>query len=166
MSVVTSLSLLTLLPLVTSHIHPHARSAKKSESAEEVKNHLELELESFNSDSLEKMTEEERDYHYFRLHDFDKNDLLDGLEVLKAMSHTHGTNSKGEIPPEEHLEGTSFDDMVVMIDKVDIDNIQNLNNCNPYVQVLEKDDVNKDGFLSYSEFVAGRRREEKLQNDN
>ena len=30
------------------------------------------------------MTEEERDYHYFRLHDYDQNDKLDGQEILKV----------------------------------------------------------------------------------
>ena len=115
MSVV--ISLVSLLPLVTSHIHPHARSNKKSGTAEDIQSHLELELETFNFDSIKNMTEEERDYHYFRLHDFDKNDLLDGLEVLKAMSHTHAKNNKDEEDPDQ-LEESSFDDMVVMIDKV------------------------------------------------
>merc|ERR1711874_378375 len=131
-------SLTSLLALVNSHIHPHARSAKKMETPEEARNHLELELESFNFTSVENMTHEERDFHYFRLHDFDKNDLLDGLEVLKAMSHSHA-----KIMKEEADIDSSFDEMVGMIDKV-----------------LERDDANKDGFLSYSEFVAGRRREE------
>ena len=94
MSVV--ISLVSLLPLVTPHIHPHARSNKKSGTAEDIQSHLELELETFNFDSIKNMTEEERDYHYFRLHDFDKNDLLDGLEVLKAMSHSHAKNNKDE----------------------------------------------------------------------
>ena len=34
------------------------------------------------------------------------------------------------------------------------------------IQVLEEDDLNKDGFLSYSEFVAGRRRSLKEENSN
>ena len=165
MSVV--ISLVSLLPLVTSHIHPHARSNKKSGTAEDIQSHLELELETFNFDSIKNMTEEERDYHYFRLHDFDKNDLLDGLEVLKAMSHSHAKNNKDEEDPDQ-LEESSFDDMVVMIDKVNEYNIHRISNniCTLYCQVLEKDDVNKDGFLSYSEFVAGRRREEKDLNDH
>ena len=119
LSLLLPLSLTSLLALVNSHIHPHARSAKKMETPEEAKNHLELELESFNFDSVENMTEEERDYHYFRLHDFDKNDLLDGLEVLKAMSHTHTKmNKEDDVNQEESLEESSFEEMVDMIDKV------------------------------------------------
>ena len=68
---------------------------------------------------MENMTEEERDFHYFRLHDFDKNDLLDGLEVLKALSHSHAQIIKEEADTEEkHLLENSFDEMVEMIDKV------------------------------------------------
>ena len=115
------ISMVSLVPLVTAHIHPHARSAKKSGTAEDIQSHLELELESFNFDSIKNMTEEERDYHYFRLHDFDKNDLLDGLEVLKAMSHTHAKDNKDD---PDQLEESSFDDMVVMIDKVNEYNIE------------------------------------------
>ena len=58
------------------------------------------------------MTEEERDFHYFRLHDFDQNNLLDGLEVFKALVHEHGSGEGGEEPKQ------NFDDIVEMIDKV------------------------------------------------
>ena len=116
-AVVLLLTSLSALSLVTSHIHPHARSGKKVETAET--NHLreELELESFNFTSVENMTVEERDFHYFRLHDFDKNDLLDGLEVLKALSHSHAKIIKEEAEKKNLFE-SSFDEMVEMIDKV------------------------------------------------
>merc|ERR1711874_764203 len=131
-------SLTSLLALVNSHIHPHARSAKKMETPEEARNHLELELESFNFDSVENMTEEERDFHYFRLHDFDQNDLLDGLEVFKALVHESHSSEGAGSEQGGGVQKQYFDDIVEMIDKV-----------------LEQDDANKDGFLSYSEFVAG-----------
>ena len=115
------LLLASLFTLVTSHIHPHARSGKKVETAETDHLREELELESFNFTSVENMTEEERDFHYFRLHDFDKNDLLDGLEVLKALSHSHAQIIKEEADTEEkHLLENSFDEMVEMIDKVTV----------------------------------------------
>lgn len=31
--------------------------------------------------------EEEMDYHYFNMHDFDRSGSLDGLEMLYAMNH-------------------------------------------------------------------------------
>ena len=109
---------------------------------------------------MENMTEEERDFHYFRLHDFDQNDLLDGLEVFKALihEHEHGSGDGGEGEGGEPKQ--NFDDIVEMIDKVHTQRLSDFE-CDfktESLQVLEQDDANKDGFLSYSEFVAGRRR--------
>lgn len=129
----------TLLPLSYLHLHPHARTKRSEDKIEEDKAHLSEELEAaFSREVIENMTAEERDYHYFRIHDFDKNDLLDGLEVFKAIIHEHEHDTNNT---EEDATNKSFDDIVEMIDKV-----------------LEEDDTNKDGFLSYSEFAAGRRR--------
>ena len=130
--------LATILPPSFLHLHPHARTKRSEEKIEEDKVHLSEELEAaFSREAIENMTTEERDYHYFRIHDFDKNDLLDGLEVFKAIIHEHEHDTNYT----EDVTNKSFDDIVQMIDKV-----------------LEEDDTNKDGFLSYSEFVAGRRR--------
>ena len=127
MSVVV-LVLTSLSAQVLAHIHPHARSGsgKKVETAESDHLREELELESFNFTSVENMTQEERDFHYFRLHDFDKNDLLDGLEVLKAMSHSHGKIIEEEAD-------SSFDDMVEMIDKVSAVKISAENKQSVYI---------------------------------
>ena len=35
------------------------------------------------------MTDRELQFHYFKLHDFDNNNLLDGLEIVKAVKHNH-----------------------------------------------------------------------------
>ena len=69
---------------------------------------------------MENMTEEERDFHYFRLHDFDQNDLLDGLEVFKALVHGHGSHSSEGAGSEQDggVQKQNFDDIVEMIDKV------------------------------------------------
>lgn len=130
---------LLMVTAVAAHLHPHARS-KRSDKEEAEVEHLKEELEErFSEQEVANMTEEERDYHYFRLHDFDNNDLLDGLEVFKALIHEHEDGNNQDTGNEGVKK--SFDDIVEMID-----------------QVLEEDDADKDGFLSYSEFVAGRRR--------
>ena len=33
------------------------------------------------------MSDEEKNFYYFKLHDFDNNDSLDGLEMLHAVTH-------------------------------------------------------------------------------
>lgn len=35
------------------------------------------------------MTEEELEFHYFKLHDYDNNNKLDGVEIVKAITHFH-----------------------------------------------------------------------------
>ena len=39
--------------------------------------------------SKEEMTEEELEFHYFKLHDYDNNNKLDGVEIGKALTHFH-----------------------------------------------------------------------------
>lgn len=36
------------------------------------------------------MTDEEKSFYYFKIHDTDNNDNLDGLEMIKAAIHRHG----------------------------------------------------------------------------
>ena len=38
------------------------------------------------------MTEEELQFHYFKLHDYDNNNKLDGIEIINAMTHYHKGN--------------------------------------------------------------------------
>ena len=40
----------------------------------------------------DQMTEEELQFHYFKLHDYDNNNMLDGIELTSAITHFH----KGE----------------------------------------------------------------------
>lgn len=36
------------------------------------------------AEAIAKMTPEELEFHYFSAHDYDRNSLLDGLEMLKV----------------------------------------------------------------------------------
>ena len=40
----------------------------------------------------DQMTDEELQFHYFKLHDYDNNNMLDGIELVSAITHFH----KGE----------------------------------------------------------------------
>jgi len=116
------------------------------------------------------LTPEEMEFHYFKMHDFDNNSMLDGLEILQAISHVlpmpdeeHETldlttprngekyqhqNPHKKLTPEE-LKKQMDEDFNYYIELID--------------KVLEEDDMNKDGYLSYFEYVVGRRREEKKE---
>lgn len=46
-------------------------------------------IPSGDKQDLSKMTEEELQFHYFKLHDNDDNNRLDGLELVKSLIHWH-----------------------------------------------------------------------------
>ncbi|XP_067939625.1 multiple coagulation factor deficiency protein 2 homolog [Watersipora subatra] len=97
-----------------------------------TKDHVLEELEhQINTKDKKDMTEKELQFHYFKLHDFDDNNLLDGLEIVKALRHNHEQTDQQK---------QSTDDEVIAI----VDN------------VLVNDDVNKDGYVSFYEFMAGQ----------
>lgn len=89
---------------------------------------------------VENMSPEELEFHYFKLHDFDNNSKLDGLEILKAIQHT--VHETGADENEHEGSETQFQYFIDLID-----------------QVLAEDDQDNDGFLSYGEYVIGRQRE-------
>ena len=37
----------------------------------------------------EKLSDEEMNFHYFKVHDYDHNDKLDGIELIAALTHYH-----------------------------------------------------------------------------
>lgn len=50
-----------------------------------IMEHLEGVIEKPESD----MTPQELQLHYFKMHDYDGNNLLDGLELATAITHVH-----------------------------------------------------------------------------
>ncbi|KAL0266800.1 UNVERIFIED_CONTAM: hypothetical protein PYX00_009248 [Menopon gallinae] len=85
----------------------------------------------------QRMSPAELEFHYFKIHDYDNNTKLDGLEILQAIRHTLHEED-GE---------TAGKEMQHFIDLID--------------RVLEEDDLDRDGYLSYVEYVIGREREKK-----
>ncbi|KAJ8950984.1 hypothetical protein NQ318_006368 [Aromia moschata] len=104
---------------------------------EHIQEHLE---EVIPEPDLSNMTDEELEFYYFQVHDSDKNSKLDGLEILQAISHTgqHEYEDDGNEIAEKPAD--DFNYYVELID-----------------QVLKEDDLDQDGYLSYSEYVGGRR---------
>ncbi|XP_034189627.1 multiple coagulation factor deficiency protein 2 homolog isoform X1 [Osmia lignaria lignaria] len=95
------------------------------------------------------MTEQEIEFHYFKVHDVDNNAKLDGLEILHAIQHTFHenkvTNNKGEGFSEETKSADCEDDLPWIVELID--------------KVLKEDDVDNDGYLGYVEYVLGRQRD-------
>ena len=78
------------------------------------------------------MTAEEQNFYYFKLHDTNQDNRLDGLEVIAAFDHAHeeenGENST-------HYERLGDDELINLID-----------------DILKEEDLDRDGFISYDEF--------------
>ena len=49
--------------------------------------HIAEHLKDVVNKPVEQMTEEEMEFHYFKLHDYDNNNKLDGTEITKALTH-------------------------------------------------------------------------------
>ena len=89
------------------------------------------------SDQLKLDSEEEMEFHYFKLHDYDGNNKLDGLELVAAMTHFHEEDS-GNRASSISLED---DEISTLVD-----------------QILAEDDLNDDGYIDYYEFTQAQRR--------
>ena len=85
----------------------------------------------------ENLSEADMQFHYFKAHDSDNDDKLDGIELANAMAHYHDEDA-GE-KPEDYTEH----ELASMVD-----------------QILDEDDLNKDGYIDYPEFIASQKREE------
>ena len=65
-----------------------------------------------NAEELDKVkldSSEEMEFHYFKLHDYDNNNKLDGLELAAAMTHYHesGPDEKHKVSESDQLEYTA-----------------------------------------------------------
>ncbi|XP_074652976.1 multiple coagulation factor deficiency protein 2 homolog isoform X2 [Tubulanus polymorphus] len=70
-------------PMDTAHVH----------DKEHIKDHLDGVVKK---DPAE-MTNEELEFHYFKLHDYDNDNKLDGLEIVKAITHYSNDTSDDEL---------------------------------------------------------------------
>lgn len=78
------------------------------------------------------ISDEQSIFYVMRMHDFDDNNLLDGLELMKLVSHSHGIRPDAHDATEEQLAAAA--DAFLFLDS------------------------NQDGFISYAEWVESNRR--------
>ena len=85
-----------------------------------------------------KMSEEELQFHYFKMHDADGDSRIDGCELVKSLTHRHdhsNHNKEGDQPlPEEKI--YKDDELMKKIDPI-----------------LATVDKNHDGFIDYPEYI-------------
>ncbi|CAL1539076.1 unnamed protein product [Lymnaea stagnalis] len=125
--------------LAGGHGHGHGNTlefASEVHNADHILEHLEKVVAT---KSKEQMTEEELEFHYFKLHDYDNNNKLDGVEIGKALTHFHdGDNDVADSSQERPY---SDDEMESIIDSA-----------------LRSEDLNNDGYVEYPEFMTAQAR--------
>ncbi|KAI0988440.1 hypothetical protein GJ496_000213 [Pomphorhynchus laevis] len=73
--------------------------ASKDEAAEQFKKihdskHIMHDIEEVMEKPKARLTRDEEDYYFFILHDYNKDNLLDGVELLKGYMHEHASSGK------------------------------------------------------------------------
>ncbi|XP_011193290.2 involucrin isoform X2 [Zeugodacus cucurbitae] len=98
-----------------------------------------------------KMSEAELQFHYFKMHDSDNNNKLDGCELIKSLIHWHVQGSHDK--KDEH-HGTDEEKGKIYSDESLTDIID---------YVLKQMDLNNDGYVDYAEY---RKSEEAQMSDD
>lgn len=110
-----------------AHVMGHAHFDKNMvQDQDHIMEHLEGVIDKPEND----MTPQELQLHYFKMHDYDGNNLLDGLELATAISHVHKEERGEDSQPMKE------EDLISLID-----------------DVLKDDDKNNDGYIDYAEFA-------------
>ncbi|TKR88758.1 hypothetical protein L596_012953 [Steinernema carpocapsae] len=132
------------LACTVSQHHPAGTQefgGKQAYDAEHIKEHLDGKV-----DPTVNMTKEQLEFYYFNMYDQDRNGRLDGIELLKAITHYHEhahESSPGNPPPPVPADT----ELEPLVDKVLVEN-----------------DLNADGVVDYSEFIRAQNiREEKAK---
>lgn len=80
---------------------------------------------------------EAMEFHYFKLHDTDNNNKLDGLELAAAITHYHEPGEEGK----HQAVALEDEELGRMLD-----------------QILKEDDINMDGYVDYYEFKQAQKK--------
>ncbi|CAG6017960.1 multiple coagulation factor deficiency protein 2 isoform 1-T2 [Menidia menidia] len=111
----------------TVHASHHGRLDRNMvQDKDHIMEHLDGVIDKPETD----MTPQELQLHYFKMHDYDGNNLLDGLELATAITHVH-REERGE-----HSQPMREEELMALID-----------------DVLKDDDKNNDGYIDYAEFA-------------
>ncbi|XP_066467920.1 multiple coagulation factor deficiency protein 2 isoform X2 [Tiliqua scincoides] len=107
----------------------HPPNAGLDKTMVQDKDHVMEHLDGVINKPESEMSPQELQLHYFKMHDYDGNNLLDGLELATAISHVHKEEG-------EHARLMEEEELIRLID-----------------EVLRDDDKNSDGYIDYAEFA-------------
>ncbi|XP_037955850.1 putative uncharacterized protein DDB_G0271606 isoform X1 [Teleopsis dalmanni] len=139
-------------PQVQQQVHPGQQQHHGHHPPQQVLNAANIEHERAHIQEhmqvpidTSKMSEAELQFHYFKMHDSDNNNKLDGCELIKSLIHWHEQGSKEQHTDAQkpHIEEKIFSDeeLVALIDPI-----------------LQMDDTSRDGFIDYPEFIKAQQK--------
>ncbi|XP_035457562.2 multiple coagulation factor deficiency protein 2 homolog isoform X3 [Spodoptera frugiperda] len=115
-------------PQQQQHGHAHhgdpqlLNPANIAQERDHIQEHMEVPIDT------SKMSEQELQFHYFKMHDADNNNKLDGCELIKSLIHWHVFEKKDKLGlPDKELEN--------MVDNT-----------------LKAMDVDNDGYVTWTEY--------------
>ncbi|KAI1723697.1 multiple coagulation factor deficiency protein 2 like protein [Ditylenchus destructor] len=113
-----------LLTLSLLFIYTDADFGEKSDlDSVHLKQHLDDQIEVENRE----WSQDESRFHYFSLSDLNKDNVVDGVEIVKAVIHNHGDDHAAKIWSDDEIEKE--------VDKI-----------------LKDADSNSDGSIDYGEY--------------
>ncbi|XP_053674537.1 multiple coagulation factor deficiency protein 2 homolog [Anopheles nili] len=135
--------------------HPGGEFSRKAgkhhldEHLQQERVHLEDDLKRLpiGEQSLTNMSEDEKNFYYFKLHDSDNNDNLDGLEMLHAATHHH-SNAAGQLHGMDRTAKHSPDDASSFLEDEEFNHIIEVID-----DFIEFADADKNGLLNYPEYI-------------
>ncbi|ERL83345.1 hypothetical protein D910_04834 [Dendroctonus ponderosae] len=116
------------------HDHGHQRQVFNADNIAHEKEHIQEHMEVPIDTS--KMSDQELQFHYFKMHDSDNNNKLDGCELIKSLIHWHVDHESGS-KKEENIKIWSDEELQTNIDSL-----------------LQIYDRNYDGEITWVEFAA------------
>lgn len=104
------------------------------------------------------MTEDEKNYLYFKVHDLDGNDKLDGLEIYYSATHHSESQNVDGIDEEDALDGKSMNSENVITVKLQpsMDDDQLNAGKNPSKQPLHEKDNNEEQLDENFNHIIGK----------
>lgn len=123
------------VPVQQGHIHDQPQqilnAANIAHEKAHIAEHMDVPIDT------SKMTEQELQFHYFKMHDADNNNKLDGCELIKSLIHWHEQGQEAGAGARNKL--FTDEELVKLIDPI-----------------LSMDDSNKDGYIDYPEFIQAQ----------
>merc|ERR1712062_57174 len=109
---------------------------KFAKDVSHIRQHL-MEQYGFNDKQADQYLKEyDAQTQFFVLHDYDKNTKLDGLELLKSMTHYHDDHEDAGGHHDHDEESDNTDTLVEFVD-----------------MILKDQDYNNDGYIDYPEYI-------------